>query len=76
MKKNRKGKVKKIFIKDLEYFIVHFSEHCECCKEKLSVHGYRSKSKQKREAVYASCQNKGKCRRAGLEICFVGNLGC
>jgi hypothetical protein len=74
-KKHKKNK-KQPFIKDLEYFIVHFNEHCERCGQKLDVHGYRSRSKQKREAVYASCQNKGKCARSGLEICFVGNLGC
>lgn len=57
--------------KDLAYYMDNFDEYCEKCGLKLVVHAHRQKSKTKRMAVYASCTNKGRCGRFGLEICFI-----
>lgn len=56
---------------NLETSMDKFSENCERCGEKLSVHAYRKRSQTKKEAIYASCINKGVCPRFHLEICFI-----
>jgi hypothetical protein len=81
-KKKRNKKIVKVKVdyekKDLNYFIEHFHEVCEHpkCQQKLVVHGYRSRSKNKREILYAHCENKGvdtgfHCPREMMEIAFI-----
>lgn len=59
--------------RDLFWYMEHFDEYCDNpkCNSKLVVHIHRPKSKTKKEAVYAHCENKGVCPRAMLEICFI-----
>lgn len=56
---------------DLETVMARFSERCEKCGEPLSAHAYRCRTNTKKEAVYASCTNVGKCGRTHIEICFL-----
>lgn len=65
--------------RDLDYFLQNFKETCDKCGETLQAHAYRSRSKSKSEAVYASCLNTttfkgGRCPRYGLEICFIERI--
>lgn len=56
----------------LESAIEKFHETCDRCHEALIVHGYRQKSHQSKEMIYAACHNKaGVCPKAGYEICFI-----
>lgn len=61
--------------KDLDYYVANLNETCDRCGQPLTVHGFRRKTHQKRQAVYAACHNKElPCPRAGLEICFMQTL--
>lgn len=71
-KKHKQNKPIRLFEKrTLDSVSLHFKEVCEKCNEPLQVHAYRAKSQTKKEAIYASCINKGKCGRYHLEICFI-----
>lgn len=77
MKHGKHGKRKETeqpLAKGLDYYIDNIQETCDKCGKKLVVHAFRKKTAVKSQAVYASCQNKGLCTRAGLEICFVQKL--
>ena len=57
----------------LEIVIATFQEKCPQCNGDMVAHAYRPKRPPRgKEMVYASCLNKGKCGRAGLEVCYMG----
>jgi hypothetical protein len=56
----------------LESCMEKFNVECDRCHEPLIVHGYRQKSHNFKEKIYAACHNKaGLCPKAGFEICFI-----
>lgn len=70
---------------DLDYYVANLNETCERCGQPLIVHGFRRKTHQKRQAVYAHCSNNGenvagegigksRCSKYNQEICFVQQL--
>lgn len=67
-KKKRKEEVGE---RSLEYYIDNFHETCEACGQKVVVHAFRKRTPVKKQAIYASCANKGVCRKAGWEICYL-----
>lgn len=61
--------------KDLDWFVANLNEVCEKCGQPLVVHGFRRKTQQKRQAVYAACwTSEPLCPKRGMEICFVQQL--
>lgn len=53
--------------KDLDYYVANLNETCERCGQPLVVHGFRRKTQQKRQAVYAHCENNGE-NQAGVGV--------
>jgi hypothetical protein len=71
--------------KDLDYYVANLKEVCERCGQPLVVHGFRRKTLQRRQAVYAHCINngenpagdgvgRGRCPKYNQEICFFQQL--
>jgi hypothetical protein len=54
----------------LEHYMAMFVEHCERCQQKLAVHAFRQKTREKRQAVYAHCETRD-CAKRNQEICFL-----
>ena len=54
--------------KNLDWYMEHWKEYCEVCKEELIVHSYRRGNIKWREAVYSHCENKS-CRNQMMVVC-------
>ena len=68
--------------RSLESCIEKFDIECDRCHSPLVVHGYRAKSYNSREKIYAHCENNGenapgvgignsRCPKYNAEICFI-----
>jgi len=58
----------------LDWYMEHFKEECERCKNILSVHAFRKPSKKRRKIVYCNCGNK-ECPKYQKEIAFIEKGG-
>lgn len=72
MRKKKRQKPVVLFKKrSLDEVMANFKVTCSRCNEPLIIHGYRQKSHNSKEMIYAHCENKGVCPRNNMEVCFI-----